>query len=567
MGIIWGLPTADRVNLVLARAEQTDTTFREMIQAREALFTGSKSFVTANSLMESTKALLEQLHERTWLVKNSVENRVLFLSLARSYIVRTFEPDATNILNAFSCIDPSIFDFFPDTFVYGLVFIFVYGAALAILSLLQLVTLVGDFGYYLTHNSELAVVYLSFRWICFYVNVLCAGAVYFISRLFFPKRLSLWAALFYLLMPSTLITTLVIKPHVLGSLFVLGMFYFCLHAINGKGKGTALFTASLLLGLAVGTVYVNVVFIVPLIIAGLYCVRQDKTPVISRASIPTWSIVTLPFAFVTVITGIYFFIYPNVFVEEVATAGRFYQLSGIKALGGSLVHFFRILDLYFGAPLVIVAMIGSIAWKKMRLFWAVCMAVIVILAIKFNEGPTSIRFYLPLVPLVIINALYVVQRVIERRGRLIGLAVLSLLMVYPASISLSEALHFKNDATEHATRLEAGRWINANIPRDSVIGLDTLPSNFRTPPFKFLNYSLAIGVTLNDLLETNIDIDYIIDTDIQACGPYAFNFPEKIKMIREFKHGSFLQRILSNKRIYGIADPTIRIYKMNASNQ
>jgi hypothetical protein len=561
LGITWGLPGSERLDLVLTRAEQRPATFESMASAHADLFTDSESIIATKSVSASTGAVPVMVSPGVF-AYDSGNNKTLFLSLSRSYILRTFEPDATNILNAFARVDPAHFDFFPNTFQYGIVFIILFGAIIKLLALLHVFVLSGDLSFYLRNSFELGVLYLGLRWICFYVVAVSAIIVYLINRVFFNKRLSAGAALLFLLMPSTLISIMEVKPHQLGCLFFLGMFYFCVRSMSKQGSSKDLIGASICAGLAYGTVITNIVFIMPLCVAGVMHTRERKIKVLSKAAMRVWGRVLAPCTFIALIMSIYIFIYPDVFKEEINKAEHFYGISSGTLFISSFFRFFAVLSEYAGLPIVLCSVAGTFLWKRMRLFLAVCYGVLFILFVKFGQSGPPVRFILPVLPLMIISALFSVELVFKKKGFIAATALFLVLLLYPAVLTIAESLNFNYDASQQATRLEAGRWINKNIPDNATIGLCSLPTSFETPPFQFTRYRLAIASDLRDIARADSVADFIVDTDIDGRGSCLTREPLPIELVQEFKHQAWLYRLLPKKRLYGIANPPIRIYKV-----
>jgi hypothetical protein len=532
-----------------------------MANAHADLFIDSESIIATKSLSASTGAAPVMVSPGVY-AYDPGNNKTLFLSLSRSYILRTFEPDATNILNAFARVDPAHFDFFPNTFQYGLVFIVIFGAIIKLLALMHVFVLSGDLSFYLKNSFELGVLYLGLRWICFYVVAVSAIIVYLINRIFFNKRFSAGAALLFLLMPSTLISIMEIKPHQLGCLFFLGMFYFCLRSMAKKGATNDLIWASVFAGLAYGTVITNIVFIVPLCIAGVMYLRDRNIKVVSRASMRAWGCVLVPYAFIVLLMSVYIFIYPNVFKEEIIKAEHFYGISSDTLFISSFIRFFAVLSEHAGLPIVLCAIAGTILWKRLRLFLIVCYGVFFIIFVKFGQAGSPVRFILPVMPLMIMSALFAVDWVFKRKGLLAAALLFWVVLIYPAVLTVAESLNFTYDASEQATRLEAGRWINKNIPDNAMIGLSSLPTSFETPPFQFSRYRLAIAPDLQALARADSVADYIVDTDIDGRGPCLAEASLPIKLVKECKLQTWFNRLLPRKRLYGIANPSIRIYRV-----
>lgn len=115
-------------------------------------------------------------------------------------------------------------------------------------------------------------------------------------------------------------------------------------------------------------------------------------------------------------------------------------------------------------------------------------------------------------------------------------------------------------------REEAGRWINANIPENSKIGLMQMPAPYRTPPFQFYRYKL-LSIKNKNHLEV-LKPDYFIISEYETQGMNTFeleNFFENYDRIKEFiKIPSFagitFKRTQFSAKDFWIPNPCITIY-------
>jgi hypothetical protein len=353
-----------------------------------------------------------------------------------------------------------------------------------------------------------------------------------------------------------------VKPHQLGCLFFLGMFYFSLKVIRQKGTTKDLVWASVCAALAYGTVITNIVFIIPLCVVAVIHMREHKIKVLSRAGKQVWGCVFIPFSMIAFLMSIYIVIYPGIFREEIIKAEHFYAVSSGAVIISSFIRFFTVLAEYAGIPILLCAIAGTIFWKRMRLFLLACYGVHFVIFVKFGQVGLPVRFILPVMPLMIMSALFAVDGVLKRKGLLAAVLLILILLVYPASRTVAESLNFAYDTSGQATRLEAGRWINKNIPDNAMIGLSSLPTSFETPPFQFARYRLAISSDLRALARADSVVDYIVDTDIDGRGPFLVEASLPIQILKECKLQTWFHRLMPRKRLYGIANPSIRIYKV-----
>ena len=230
------MPTEDRTRLILSDECRTEETYKRMAKIREDLFVKGESTFMTRSVFRTTVPGQEEGGTRSVIFENKDPFKDYFLTIARSHIIRTYEPDISNVMNALSHVDPSRFDFFPNSFTYGIPFLIVIGGVIKVLSLLKFLVVQNDLSYYLAHINDLAVMYVSMRGCALVVNLLTAWCLWCFSRLFFSVRISFFNAVAFLLMPTTVITTYIIKPHNFGALFILWMIYFLFRVCEREQK-------------------------------------------------------------------------------------------------------------------------------------------------------------------------------------------------------------------------------------------------------------------------------------------------------------------------------------------
>lgn len=563
-GVRWGLPSDERRALVLPETLHTEDSYRRMASSWNNLFDKEGSIFVTKSVSEVAVSELDAKNAPPYFVFRYPEHAAYYLAMARSYIMRTFEPDMSNIMNSFSQLHPRQLDFFPNNFSYGLVYLGVAGTFLVCSSLLGFFSLQNNLFFYLTHLQDLATLYVSFRLLSIVINGLTAFVVYHIAHLQTSKKSAWVCAGLFLLMPSTVYTSHVVKPHNLGALCVLVFIYFSLKVLWGKGGVGALVSAGIAVACAYGTIFVNGIFFpVFMSVAAWYVFRGERQWTFGERC-RKWFYCVLPALVLMGLFSVNIFLYPEIFKSELAHQQHFYAGSVVKQLFSSGAKFLMILANSFHWPFVIAAIAGFflyVEWR-IRFFLFALLGVLYAMLLKFDQTGYGIRFVLPLVPLCLVTGLRAVSVV----RKYIGVAGVCLLVcsmcIFPVGKSVTETLAFTYDEGAQATRLAAGRWIHEHIPAGTVIWLPDAISSFTTPAFRYQDYVCVRGNNIAALMGTDDEPRYVVSSSVTTFDPAAVE-GATLTRVRSFEKKSFLENLpFFRDKICPFSSPTMSVYSV-----
>jgi len=556
IGLKWGLPQPARYDLVLPDALQTTETYHTMAEEHADLFSDSNSIVMTKSVREATISDFEKTDQH--IIVNTPRNYSLFRSIERSYLIRTFEPDLTNIMNGFSRINPARFDFFPDTFFYGIFYFIITGVFLKIFELFRLIVVENSILYYIQNIRELAKIYLSLRVINLIYSVVTSIVIYKISRLYVSRKLSLFNLFLYLLVPTTVIANYVVKPHTLGVLFCMLMIYYCIRILKGEEKIRLMICAGIFAACAYGSVISNGIYVLALGVTYLVLLKRNNLFLFSQKSIAIFLAIFIPYGLIVLLSSVYIFADPQTFISETHFTSNFVATKSMMAGLKQIVLFFPSVTPYIGFPMVVIGCFGLLMWRKV---WSLILCLFVIFIILFlpKQVGFRIRFFLPVIPLVIIGASSVIDSLFRSHFFKSAVVLLVIISIIPIGSGIAEAKHFWYDTGHYATRVQAATWINENIPPASSIGIGRIPSSFFCPPFQFSRYTLVIppfSDRVDSVRPEYIVVSYNANEDTSKLQHAGY------RKIVEFKNEVAINKIIFfKKHYYTSANPKITIYK------
>lgn len=548
IGYRWGLPSEERRQMVISEKMQNDEVYRAMVNARNEIFDNSATIFTTRGISSFVQSQRKRGSVR--IVPPVDENSRFFYSIIRSYLIRTFEPDIGNVLNALASMNPQEKDFFPDNFSYGLLYLFIVGFVLKGSALLGIAHLSHDLMFYLRDVSQLASIYISIRLISIAFTLLCAGLVYKVLLFRVRKKVALFCAGLFLFMPTTVIQSYVAKPHVCGAFFALMSFYFLVVYVFGEHKKRMLIASSISAGLAYGCVPINIVYVIPVMWMCVNYLRQKKRLRI-RDFLTLFLEVLVPWMIIVTCFSVYVILYKDLFVKELSHQVAFYTRHVINAKQIIFINNFLGLG-------TLVAALGCFLDKKIRLLACAYFMVFVILLARFDFQLNTIRFFLPFVAIVLIGAAYSMCKLVKNDIVCVGCITLFSLM--PVLVGALHVRSFLYDASPMNTRYVAGNWINANIEKGSIIATDKTPNIYHCPPFRFYDYVLAMDGNMSEIASSAMS-DYVYYVRIND-----YNVPcdkEYIEHLVRFKNENFLENIPGvTLFMYPHVNPVIDIYKI-----
>lgn len=458
-GITWGLPNADRVNLLgddldAVRAQiQPDSRTDTLVYAHEK---------------EADSVDLGRAYRRYFLYSNHPDEMLTLMGLAR--------------------MKPSSLELHPGQFQYGGLFTYPIGALIFLGGKLELVEVARDVKAYLEQPRAFGRLYVVGRLYVAAFYVATGLLVFWFGRRFAEPSLAVTGAILYLLSPGAIVFAHEMKPHAAAPFFILISFYF-LHRLLTENRSRYLHLAAVSCGAATAMVYSNEIFI----LAVLSCVWFVEGISLTDRLLRTC-------ACCLVVAAVYFAFNPYVLLdfptllEEIRLIRIRYQ-TGISLAG--IAGFVRHPLLgSLGVPTALLALWGIIGIVRRRSAWGyVTLGMMVLYAtlLIYQLGPQAhstkmARLMCALFPLFSVLAVAGLNAVSLRWLRL-TVGIVS--MFWLAIVAWPNLRNYSLDAGAESTRLRAGEWINQYIPHGARVLVPNSPAPYKCPPFAFGRYTLV----------------------------------------------------------------------------
>ena len=128
--------------------------------------------------------------------------------------------------------------------------------------------------------------------------------------------------------------------------------------------------------------------------------------------------------------------------------------------------------------------------------------------------------------------------------------IFALIVISPGMRSLYYLTNYKHDS-----RVEAGKWLNSNVPVASNIGMTFPPTNYDSIPFRFHKYNL-IDISLISSTGSTPEYIILVNRDI------PINIKNQYSLIKIFAPKSiFGYRPILKGEVAAIYAKTTKIYK------
>ena len=454
-----------------------------MVKSRDELYQGMQYYLQP-----------QQYEER--LVKITAKNgktlevsRTLINS-ARSFLLRSYGPDEQATLKAISNMEPSRLNFNPRFFFYGGLYLYLLAAFLQLLSLFGIITVRPDISYYFLHPEQMGMLFTAGK---VFGAIFASLAVYFVyktgSRLY-NRRTGLIAALVFSITPAVTAWSHYLNPYAF-TLFWMMLSLFLCAKLFGSDETRYYAFSGLSAGLAAGSLvlYGFVVFSIPAIQFLKNLKNGFRAAVFSLFDRKIW-FALLFFMAGFFLTNPYILTYFRHLSSEASTAATYFPF---KLSLANIWYYLRHTVLAaFGLPAWLMAGCGCLYALLKREKEDILLLLLLFTAVVYFSCSMAhfMHYGLFIVPLLILLGARFVDRLLAQKGlfKIAGILSLAVILICTFSYSLSIDIA----ASRKNTRTAAGEWINKNIPAGAVIGMTELPSPWRTPPFNFFGYQLAI---------------------------------------------------------------------------
>lgn len=463
----------------------------------------------------------------------AISLRLIFInwSLPNQYHTATYNCDESTCLTKLQGINPSKLDFNPVSEKFDLALsegtfhFYIYALTLKLISFTKWLTLTTSKEYYFNNIQEWSKFYLVGRLLSVFFGVFTVIITYVLAKRIYNLRVALLSALFVAIMPSHVIHSRYIIMNVPGLFWIILSFLFFKNILDyGRVKDYLL--AGVSIGFAISTRYSAAPLSLMLIFIYILSdksMRNMRKIFFCAIAIVLAFIIGEPYA----ILDHNNFIRGVTAVSGVVAGQKFNLIKNIVAVSNSFIDGLGLFLFIVTLLGIILAMINK---KKEDIMFLIWIFINVVFFVRAGASATSGRI-LPALPFVVMLG----ARFIDfgwTKIPLIGrsftfIIVVSGLLFYFAYFQLLSQIDIRDLSS---------KWIMANIPQNSTIGLICEPSAFspgiidrkyRYPEHKhLLDYNFICldkdgwvgSIGYDRLQEFRPDYLVLIDHEIEMLG-------------------------------------------------
>jgi len=437
-------------------------------------------------------------------------------------------------ISSLAAMHPKSLDLNPRMFAYGGVYICGMGAVLGISDILGFTKIRKDIDFYFRQPEEMGKIFVVGRFVNVIFSLLTMLVVFLLARKCFNVNTAVLSVLFYAVCPAIIFQSHIMKPYIIANFFALLSLYYSImlaqddttephrlksveppssanaspkhppQSIGGlpfshlssdivrgiqRRRAKNYILAGLFAGLSAATTPAYALIIIAPLTA--FIITQNKSALNLLYGLLAGTLIFF-------ITNPYWLINCKEVLQEMLASGKFYRAGG----GGTfLIFFVSQLPQALPSGLLFICIAGLVyagfLWRKRDVIFifSIIIPLVIFGWLTKNQELSmhNTRFLLPwLTMLLIIGARFVDSLL---RNSYVKPIIILLVFVCFIQVSMASAIctdNFVMDSSSNSTRLQAGKWINSNIPAKSVIGTNNMPEPAHFPPFNFSNYKIVI---------------------------------------------------------------------------
>jgi len=557
-GIGWGLPSRERTARVLPPEALGPAAQEKLASSWQAMHSRQGPEPLLNAEHWSAGFELLSTVPPGWTFPPDQ-----LLNPARSFYLRSGAEDDAPTLVGLSRIRPDRLEFNPKVYSYGGLWFYSMGAWMAAVAAVSPLTLSGSVAFYLANPDKAAWLHLAGRLFSAAHFILGALLVYLIGRSLFGRETGFWAGLFFAVSPSIVLQAHTIKPHMLGAVCVMGVFYFCAKAIREGGRGTWL-GAGIMVGAAAGSApYLS---LSSGLVAAAFLLRLRGQ---GRSALSEWRHVAAAGAASLVVfcaTNPFFVYAPATSWPALKRIGQ-----ASPALNLAYLWIFPVNGFVksVGLPTALLVLCGLADRRNLSepmRRWTACAFLYYLGMTWFMQTADSMvggrnfpAFFAGF--LLAGDAVARWSRASSGPRRWVGRGVGLAAALYACLVCLVIDQNLHLDAARRSNQWAAGDWIEANIPAGSEIGFQRLPQPSTSPFFQWARYRLKFFdmTRVRELPPREFPPYLVLVSSASDETRRVPSLPVRYVPIRSFDHFGLSGLRLPTGSIYG--NPRIDIYR------
>lgn len=484
-GIEWGLPSAERTRLILPSPRENKRIFillQEGIKREE----------------EPAKVCQLKNHQRRCLkVLDFYPARFpsdrKMKCILRDYLLTTSYDNEYPLITLISNLKEEDLSLNPGVSLEGGPFIYTLRLSLKIAQLFNWIQLDSGLTFYLKNPEILKRVYLTGRMVVVVSVLISTLLLYSLGRKLYGKDTGVFSALAFSFSPGIVASAHVIKPYLLGIVFILLYIKFTLK-LKDDGKDSSYILAGVFLGLACCSLLVFIIFVFHLITCHFLRTEGRMRDYLNSLKDPKLLLSCL-FIIITFLLANLFFFYPfsesfaklQILISEVS-----FSLS-LEEVSKNIFSFFWKIHGIALSFLIAGGFFFMLSFRKDLWFLPLLPLLYLLLFSIISPGKerSSLDLLIILTPFSSLLAGIGVQKLLLFKKRWLKF-LFFILLGFTFIHCLLYSWNFKLTASEKGTSFQAGLWINQKIPLGSGIGLLHTFSPASTPPFDFRRFRIRV---------------------------------------------------------------------------
>jgi len=422
--------------------------------------------------------------------------------------------------------NPKKFNFDPGFYRYGGAWLYPVAGNLFLASQTGIFKLTQDLRFYMSHPEEIRKLSMLAKSIGIISYLLAIFGMWLIARRWYNYRVCMLLVFFMVFCPVAVVETVYLKPLLTCLMWNIFTLYFLFRILEEKAQRRLnIILAGICAGFAAGTILVCFSLVVPLFFTLFYerffPLRQIRKTILKK---PFGDLRELIFA-LSIIFAVFFMTNPYVafsFKKFLAEMSSNYTYHSYYPLWDIRLHLQVIPAVLegLGWPLGLLTLV-SLAWLLFNLGNArnkiILLTILVFYLWSFGVcvAESSLHALLPIVPLLLLVCAQFINFLFEKR--LLNRVFLMALVVFVLMYSILNTIFYVR-LFRTTPRIQAGEWVNKNIPRGASIGtfIDNTGLAYNYPYFNYFNYRFVNDSTFSLLnIKKHLPDYYIIENNFQ----------------------------------------------------
>lgn len=538
-GMKVGLPSREVIALSFADGPQFEAGKKAFVSSREEVYAHYGSIarhdpdILSHAYVPDTKKLM-----RVDLPGGALEVSQAVIHRMRGRFLRSTLPDEELLIASLQKIRPERFQFNPHLFQYGGVYIYFCGFLLWMCAKLGLLVLSSDITAYLNDPNLSALIYAVPKYANAFFFALSVWPFHRLCRRLFRPSVSALLAFSYAVTPVFIIETHSLKPYIFCLPALLMAFDSALAIASGEKQ--AYKAAGVWAGLATGTLWLCGYALIAVGAAHLLRPRRQARDLA---------------AFMALCVAVFLLVNPYWLLAPREALGELLRLEPVAAHAYSLAKWAGYLShrgaAAVGWPLWLSFLAGVVVCQRSpdrRKFVLLCPFVFYWLYTAGKHYANS-HYAVPMFPLCLVVSGYAFEALWQARARLARLRWALAPVVVGGT--LLQSIFFVSLMRAPAPDLEAGAWMNANIPSGSSVALE---SSGMFPPFRCLDYRVRMVASTSELAPG----DYYIRTG--GSEEPALGAGEGLVALASFRRKVWLDALFSAREVFWL-DTRFEVYR------